>query len=70
MLERKGTKPYENEANSEEFELGYQKQYLFEIDRMFLLGINPFHATCLFLYLLKNLWFSDVSMGYRKRPLA
>ena len=34
---------------------------------------NPFHATGLFLYLLKtseNLWFSDVFRGYRKRPVA
>ena len=35
--------------------------------------INPFHATGLFLYPLKtsvNLWFSDVFMGSRKRPVA
>ena len=32
--------------------------------------LNPFHATDLFLYLLKtleNLWFSDVFRGHRKR---
>ena len=36
-------------------------------------NINSFHATGLFLYLLKiseNLRFSDVFMGYRKRPVA
>ena len=35
--------------------------------------INPFHTTGLFLYSLKtseNLWFSDVSRGFRKRPVA
>ena len=35
--------------------------------------INLFHATGLFLYLLKtsgNLWFSDVFRGYRKRPMT
>ena len=35
--------------------------------------INPFHATCLFLYPLKrseNLWFSDVFKGYRKIIVA
>ena len=35
--------------------------------------INPFHATGLFLYPLKtseNLWFFDVSRGYRKKPVA
>ena len=34
---------------------------------------NPFHATGLFLYPLKtskNLRFSDVFRGYRKRPMA
>ena len=38
-------------------------------------GINPFHATGLFLYPLNisgsgNLWFSDVFRKYRKRPVA
>ena len=35
--------------------------------------LNPFHATGLFLYLLKtseNLWFSDTFREYRKRPVA
>ena len=35
--------------------------------------LNQFHATDLFLYLLKileNLWFSDVFRGYRKRPVT
>ena len=35
--------------------------------------INPFHATCLFPYLLKtsgNLSFSDVFRGYIKRPVT
>ena len=34
--------------------------------------IKPFHATGLFLYLLKteNLWFSDVFRGYRKRSVT
>ena len=35
--------------------------------------IKPFHATDLFLYPLKiskNLWFSDVFKGYRKRSVA
>ena len=38
-----------------------------------LVGINPFHATGLFLCPLKtseNLWFSDVFRVYRKRPVA
>ena len=30
---------------------------------------NLFHAICLFLYPL-NLWFSDVSRGYKKRPVV
>ena len=36
-------------------------------------SINPFHTTCLFVYLLKtsgNFWFFDVFKGYRKRPVA
>ena len=35
--------------------------------------LNPFHATGLFLYLLKileNLWFSHIFKGYSKRPVA
>ena len=35
--------------------------------------LNLFHATGLFLYLLKkseNIWFSGVFRGYRKRPVA
>ena len=35
--------------------------------------LNLFHATDLFLYLLKkseNIWFSGVFRGYRKRPVA
>ena len=39
------------------------KQQLFII----IWKINAFHATCLFLYLLKtpgNLWFSDVLRAY------
>ena len=35
--------------------------------------LNPFHATGLFLCLLKtweNLWFSDIFRGHRKRPVA
>ena len=35
--------------------------------------VNPFHATDLFLYLLKtseNHWFSIVFRGYRKRPVT
>ena len=43
-------------------------------DRLFNLfpskiGINPFHATGLFLYPLSDLWISDVFRGYRKRPV-
>ena len=36
-------------------------------------GLSPFHTTGLSRYPLKNLenvWFSDVFMGYRKRPVA
>ena len=35
--------------------------------------INPFNATTFFLYPLEtseNLWFSDVSRGYRKKAVA
>ena len=43
-------------------------------DRLFNLfpskiGINPFHATDLFLYPLSDLWISDVFREYRKRPV-
>ena len=37
------------------------------------LKVNPLHATDLFLYPLKtskNLWFTDVFRGNRKRPVA
>ena len=49
-----------------------QINYLFKT-RVSQLFLNPFHAFCLFLYLLntsKNLWFSDVVRGYRKRPVT
>ena len=49
-----------------------QINYLFKT-RVSQLLLNPFHAYCLFLYLLntsKNLWFSDVFRGYRKRPVT
>ena len=32
--------------------------------------VEPFHATDFFLYPWKNLWFSDVFKGYRKRPVV
>ena len=36
-------------------------------------SINPFHVTGLFIYPLRtseNLWLSNVSRGYRKRPMV
>ena len=49
---------------------GFLKIYRKEIEQT--RGINPFHGTGLFLYLLKtseNQRFSDVSWGKRKRPV-
>ena len=53
--------------------LGVWGSHSFSFPFSFLFLFNSFHATGLFLYLLKtseNLWFSDVFRRYRKRPMA
>ena len=52
----------------------HQKTLMFLVDVSDLMSelLNPVHTTGLFLYPLKteNLWFSGVSRGHRKRPVA